>query len=165
MSEPTTPPLSGGRTLQVRGHEIIVHTARVSDAKHLCFVFLTDPFDDRHELKIFKGLGATPDEAEDATLREALTYLDRPTFGAGSSILAGRSTLDVAGRKVDIFCDTIGDGLYQAFPFVYRSDGTRVLILRFHLEESITGPTPAQAMSECVRRLEEYFLRGGPDDA
>lgn len=156
-------PLSGGRRLQVRGHEIVVHTARVSDTRHLCFIFLLDPFDERRELKIFKGKGSSVEEAEDSTLKEALSYLDRPAGGNVTSILAGRSTLHISGRKVDIFCDTIGEGRWQAFPFLYRPDGSRVLILRFHLKESIVGGTPAEAMAVCIRRLEEHFLKGDPE--
>jgi hypothetical protein len=165
MSDPSPSTFTGGRRIHVRGHEIVVHTARMTSSKHLCFVFLTDPFDERHELRIFKGRGATPEAAETTTLKEALDYLDRPVGGGGSSILAGRSTLDIAGRKVDIFCDLVADGKYQAFPFLYRPDGTRVLILRFHLKESITGSTPAEAMLACIRRLEDHFRRGDPDRA
>ncbi len=163
MSELPVSPLRGGRQITVHGFEVVVHTERVSTARHLCFVFLSDPYDARRELRIFKGRGSTAEEAEEATLREALSYLDRPGGAGVSSILAGRNTLDVAGRKVDIFCDVVGDGLYQAFPFLYRPDGSRVLILRFHLQEAITGKSPGEAMSACVRRLEEFFRRGDPD--
>lgn len=163
MTELPASSLSGGRQIKVRGFEVVVHTARVSSERHICFVFLADPFDDRRQLKIFKGRGATSEEAEQAPLREALAYLDRPNVTGIASILAGRSTLDIAGRKVDIFCDLAGDGRYQAFPFLYRPDGSRVLILRFHLEEAIMGGTPGEAMSECIRRLETFFERGGAE--
>ena len=159
MTELPASPLSGGLQINVRGFEVVVHTARVSTERHLCFVFLADPFDDRRQLKIFKGRGVTSEEAEQATIRQAMDFLDRPTVTGFASILAGRSTLDVAGRKVDIFCELAGDGTYQAFPFLYRPDGSRVLILRFHLEEAVTGGTPGEAMSECIRRLEAYFER------
>jgi len=149
--------LTGGRQIRVHGFEVVVHTARVSNGKHLCFVFVTDPFDERHELKIFKDYGPTPEEAEQAAIREALAYLDRPNVKGVASILAGRSTLTISGRKVDIFCDLIGEGRYQAFPFLYRPDGSRVLILKFHLEEAITGSTPAEAISLCIGRLESFF--------
>lgn len=156
--------LSGGRHLVVRGHEVVVHTEKISDQRHLSFVFLVDPYDASHEVRIFKGRGASAEEAEESTLRDALAWLDRPTAGRGESILAGRNTLDVAGRKVDIFCDVVGEGKYQAFPFLYRPDGSRVIILQFHLKESVTGPTPGEAMTDCIRRLEEYFLKGGGDE-
>jgi len=146
--------------LKVLGHEIVVHTQRLTPAQNICFVFLLDPYDEKHELKIFRGKGATVDEAENSTLREALSYLDSPTLGGYTSILAGKSTLNVAGRKVDIFCDLLPDGRYQAFPFLYRPDGSRVIIMRFHLAESITGPTAAEAFSACIRQLEDYFTAG-----
>jgi len=159
MSKRPASALRGGRQIQLHGYEVIVHVERISGDRHLCFAFLTDPFDPRHELKIFKGRGSTAEGAEEATLRDTLAYLDGPRAEHVSSILAGRNTLDVAGRKVDIFCDIVADGVFQAFPFLYRPDGSRVLILRFHLEESITGATPAQAISECIRRLEDHFSR------
>jgi hypothetical protein len=161
MSEIPASSFSGGRQIRVRGFEVVIHSVRLAAGKHLCFVFLADPFDERRQLKIFKGRGPTLEEAEKVTLKEALAYLDRPSVEGVASILAGRSTLDIAGRKVDIFCDLAGEGIYQAFPFLYRPDGSRVLILRFHLEEAITGKTPGAAMSECIRRLEAFFERGG----
>ena len=161
MTDMPASSFTGGRQIKVRGFEVVIHTARVSAERHLCFVFLADPYDDRRQLKIFKGRGVSCEEAEKVTLKDALDYLDRPTLTGPASILAGRSTLDIAGRKVDIFCDLVGDGMYQAFPFLYRPDGSRVLILRFHLEEAITGDTPGVAMSECIRRLEALFERGG----
>lgn len=146
--------------IQVHGHEIVVHTQKIAEDRHLCFVFLTDPHNERHELRIFRGRAETGEKAEEATLKAALDYLDRPTPGSADTIMAGRSTLHVAGRKVDVFCDLLPDGRYQAFPFLYRPDGKRVIIMRFHLGESITGRTSAEAFSECVRRLEAYFNRG-----
>ena len=160
MTAQTESPLRSGRLVRIHGHEIVVHTQRVSSAKHISFVFLSDPHDRKRELKIFRGKGATAEEAESSTLREALSYLDRPTDIGVSSILAARSTLHVQGRKVDVFCDPLPDGRFQAFPFLYRPDGRRVIIMRFHLGESITGNTTREAFSECVRRLEEYFSRG-----
>jgi len=148
--------------MKVLGHEVVVHTQRLDPSQNVCYVFLLDPYDDHHELKIFHGKGATVDEAENATLSEALTYLDSPTVGGYSTILAGKSTLNVAGRKVDIFCDQLPDGRYQAFPFLYRPDGTRVIIMRFHLSESITGTTSAEAFSSCIHELEAYFTTGVP---
>jgi len=155
------PSLSGGRQIKVRGFEVVVHSARLAADRHLCFVFVSDPFDRDGQLKIFKGHGVSSQAAEESTIKEALDFLDRRSPEGIASILTGRSTLHIAGRKVDIFCDTIGEGLFQAFPFLYRADGSRVLILQFHLEESIVGPTPATAVSECIRRLEEFFERGG----
>ncbi len=150
--------LRPGRRLQVRRHEIVVHTSPLRESRHLCFVFLADPFAERHELKVFRGQGATAEEAESATLKEALSYLDHPAGRYVSTILAGRNTLTVAGRKVDIFCDHLPDGSYQAFPFLYRPDGTRVIILRFHMNEAIVGDTPGVAIKLCIDRLEDYFL-------
>jgi len=159
MSELPGSPLGGGRQFKVHGFEVVVHTTWVSAERCLCFVFLTDPFDERREVRIFRGRGATSEEAEQATLRDALAYLDRPNTAGTVSILAGRSTLNIAGRKVDIFCDLAAEGKYQAFPFIYLPDGSRVLILRFHLDEAITGPTPGDAISACIVRLEEFFGR------
>lgn len=151
--------LTTGRRLKVRSHEIVVHTSPVSEARTLCFVFLTDPFGHRHELKVFRGEGGSAEEAESATLKEALAYLDHPAGRFVSTILAGRNTLTVAGRRVDIFCDNLPDGRYQAFPFLYRPDGSRVVILRFHMDEAITGETPGEAIVRCISRLEEHFLQ------
>jgi hypothetical protein len=156
-----TPPestLKSGRRLKVRRHEIVVHTNPVGDSSHTCFVFLSDPFEERHELKVFRGGGATAEEAEASTIKEALAYLDHPAGRLVTTILAGRNTLTVAGRKVDIFCDILPDGSYQAFPFLYRPDGTRVVILRFHMEISITGDTPGNAIARCIDALESHFL-------
>ncbi|HXI02033.1 MAG TPA: hypothetical protein VNI57_02545 [Candidatus Saccharimonadales bacterium] len=151
--------LRSGRRLRVRSHEVVVHTSPAGDSSHHCFVFLFDPFAERHELKVFRGTGATAEEAEETTLKEALAFLDHPAGKYVSTILAGRNTLTVAGRKVDIFCDHLPDGTYQAFPFLYRPDGTRVVILRFHLSEVIVGETPREAITRCIDRLEEHFLR------
>ena len=159
MSELPGSPLGGGRQFKVHGFEVVVHTTRVLAERSLCFVFLTDPFDERREVRIFRGRGATSEEAEQATLREALAYLDVPNTRDNVSILTGRSTLNIAGRKVDIFCDLAGGGKYQAFPFIYLPDGSRVLILRFHLDEAITGATPGEAISACIVRLEAFFER------
>jgi len=164
MSERTTASLESGRRVYARGHEIVVHTQRIHDSRHVCFVFLADPYEASRELKIFRGIGATGGEAEQVTLREALAYLDRPTVGNPASIVVGRNTLDIAGRKVDIFCDLVGEELYQAFPFLYRPDGTRVIIIQFHLKEAVTGATPAEAINACIERLEEYFLKTAPSD-
>jgi hypothetical protein len=153
--------LRPGRRLQIRRHEVVIHTSPQERSRHLCFVFLSDPYAERHELKVFRGNGATAEEAEASTLKEALSYLDHPAGKYVSTILAGRNTLTVAGRKVDIFCDHLPDGSYQAFPFLYRPDGTRVVILRFHMNEAIVGDTPGVAIKECIERLEEYFLGGG----
>ena len=148
----------------VRRHEILVHTNPVDASRHLCFVFLTDPFEEKHELKVFRGDGATAEEAEAKTLKEALAYLDRPAGRFVSSILAGRNTLTIAGRRVDVFCDHLPDGSYQAFPFLYRPDGTRVVILRFHMNEAITGETPGEAITRCIEALEDYFIERGPEN-
>lgn len=154
--------LRSGRLLKVRRHEIVVHTSPTNGSRHLCFVFLSDPFADRHELKVFRGHGATVEEAESDTIKEALAYLDHQAGKGVSTILAGRNTLTVAGRRVDIFCDVLPDGSYQAFPFLYRPDGTRVVIMRFHMDEAITGDTPCSAIMSCIDALEQYFLERSP---
>ena len=158
MPTPPTSIIRSGRRLHIRSHEIVVHTSRVSEALHLCFVFVADPFAERHELKVFRGKGPSAEEAEAATIKKTLSYLDHPVGKSASTILAGRNTLHVAGRKVDIFCDHLPDGSYQAFPFLYRPDGSRVLILQFHMNEAIVGDTPAKAISLCIERLDDYFL-------
>jgi hypothetical protein len=150
-------PLEGGRRLQHRGHEIVIHHESAPNGRRLCFVFLSDPFDPRRELKIFKGRADEVAGAEKEALAAALDYLDDPSRGGASSILPGRHTLDIAGRRVDIFCEPVGEGRWQAFPFQYRPDGSTVLILRFHMHEAIVGGSPAEAMSACIRRLESYF--------
>ncbi len=157
--------LRPGRRLRIRRHEIVVHTSPLIESRHLCFVFLADPYAERHELKVFRGNGATVEEAEASTLKEALSYLDHPAGRHVSTILAGRNTLTVAGRKVDIFCDVLPDGTYQAFPFLYRPDGTRVVILRFHMDEAIVAESPGEAIRLCIERLEDHFLDDGGRNA
>jgi hypothetical protein len=156
--------LRSGRTLRVHGHEIVVHTEQRESDCCVCFVFLVDPFDEPHELKIFKGQGKSIDEAESSTLDVALDYLDHPTSTPVSTIFPGRGTLNVAGRKVDIFCEELPDGRHQAFPFLYRPDGSRVIIMQFHLAEAITGKTSAEAYTACIVALEKYFESGAEEE-
>ncbi|HKY32438.1 MAG TPA: hypothetical protein VJV23_07880 [Candidatus Polarisedimenticolia bacterium] len=150
------------RQLRIKGHEIVSHTATARDGRYRCLVFLMDPFDDRHDVRVFRGTGALPAAAEGEAIGRALEFLDLP---AGAPVhAADRVCLNMAGRRVDIFCDLVGERRYQAFPFLRRQDGTYGLIMRFHLNEAVTGRSPAQAMARCIRRLEEYFAGPGRDD-
>lgn len=147
----------------LRGHEVISHTALFSDGRHCCLVFLLDPFADRKDLKVFKAYAEGLDEAESRALSQALDYLEfrevDPTATAAS-----HTSIDIAGRKVDIFCDIVAEERYQAFPFLRRADGSRSLIMQFHLKEAITGPTPGEALARCISRLADHFQQAEAKD-
>ena len=51
----------------------------------------------------------------------------------------------------------MGEGRYQAFPFLYDAAGRRQILMHFHLEEAVTADTAEEARLRCVRRLEAYF--------
>lgn len=155
---------SPGRQLLLRGHEVVSHTASFSDGRHFCLVILLDPFDGRQHLKVFKEYAPGCDEAESRALARALRFLEARDVGA-TATLAVHSSIDIAGRRIDIFCDLIAEGLYQAFPFVRRVDGSRSLIMQFHLKEAVTGESPAAALDRCIHRLDDYFDGEGGQDS
>ena len=144
------------KRLHLRGHEVISHTASFTDGRYCCLVFLLDPFDGGRDLRVFKAYAAWSDEAENRALSQALTFLQFHDLDPAAT-LASHSSIDIVGKRVDIFCDLIADGRYQAFPFLRRADGSRVLIMQFHLKEAVTGNTPAAALDLCIHRLEAYF--------
>ena len=150
-------PLEGRQHL-LRGHEVVSHTASYRDGRHCCFVFLFDPREGR-DLKIFKAYGSSVDEAENQALSQALNFLQFHDIDVAATVTS-HSSIDIAGRKVDIFCDLIAEGRYQAFPFVRRANGSRDLIMQFHLKEAVTGDSPAAALDLCISRLEDYFFSG-----
>ena len=142
----------------LRGHEVVSHTASYQDGRHYCIVILFDPRDGS-DLKIFKAYGSTVDEAESRALSQALNFLQFHDVDVAATVTS-HSSIDIAGRKVDIFCDLIGEGRYQAFPFIRRANGSRALIMQFHLKEAVTGDSPAAALDRCIGRLEDYFFSG-----
>ena len=146
---------SPDRHVQLRGHQVVSHTGPSSDGRYRCLVMMLDPFDRRHGLRVFRGYGSGPGNAEHEALATALQYLDIPTASVSGSSL-DRLCVTVRGRQVDIFCDAVGSGRFQAFPFLRSPDGYTV-IMRFHLDEAVTGSTPSQAMTRCIQRLEEHF--------
>jgi hypothetical protein len=154
------PPQDGNETkLLLKGHEVVVHTAPTREGGYYAFAVLLDPFREEGEMKSFEVRAASEGEAEVECARQALQYLEqaRSTPAPARSFKASRSTVDILGRKVDIFCDLIAQDKYQAFPFLYRPDGKRVVILRFHLDEAVVGESAEEARDLCMRRLEEYF--------
>ncbi|HZI95055.1 MAG TPA: hypothetical protein VFE84_12485 [Patescibacteria group bacterium] len=152
------------RQHMLRGHEVVSHTASFNDGRHCCFVFLFDPRDGG-DLKVFKAYGSGVDEAENLALSQALSFLQFHDIDVAATVTS-HSSIDIAGRKVDIFCDLVTEGRYQAFPFVRRADGSRALIMQFHLKEAVTGDSPAAALDRCISRLEDYFSSGAiPESA
>jgi len=144
------------RQLLLRGHEVISHTAAFSDGRHCCLVYLLDPFADRKDLKVFKAYAEGCDEAESRALSQALMFLEYRDVDPGATV-ASHTSVDISNRKVDIFCDLVAEGRYQAFPFLRRADGSRSLIMQFHLKEAITAETPGEALARCVSRLTDHF--------
>lgn len=145
--------------LLLKGHEVVVHTAPTRDGGFYAFAVLLDPFREGGEMKSFEVRAASEGEAEVECARQALLYLEqaRSAPGPARSFKASRITVEILGRKVDVFCDLIAQDKYQAFPFLYRPDGKRVVILRFHLDEAIVGDSADEARDRCLQRLEEYF--------
>jgi len=144
------------RQHMLRGHEVISHTATFSDGRHCCLVYLLDPFADRKDLKVFKAYAQECDEAETRALSQALDFLEFRDVDPNATV-ASHTSIDIAGRKVDIFCDLVAEGRYQAFPFLRRADGSRSLIMQFHLKEAITAASPGEALARCVSRLTDHF--------
>jgi hypothetical protein len=147
-----------GKQVLVRGHEILVATSRDPDGGFYSFAQLNARFAGRRGMKGFKAVGKTEREAELACIDRVLSYLEERHEGASDQRLgASRNMARIRGREVDIFCDLVADGTYQAFPFLCDRHGRRKIIMQFHLEEAITAPSPDEARIHCVRRLESYF--------
>lgn len=154
------PPTSENeKKLLLRGHEIVVHTAPTPEGGYYAFAVMFDPFRSQEEMKSFEARAASEAQAELECARQALVFLEQAPNapGAPQAFKASRTTLEIEGRRVDIFCDLVGHEKYQAFPFLYRPDGKRVVIIRFHLDEAIVGASAEEAHHKCVRRLEQYF--------
>ncbi len=143
----------------LKGYEVLVHTAPTREGGFYAFAVLLDPFTGGREMKSFEARAEDETQAELECARQALLFLEQApaTPAPAQSFKAQRTTVDILGRRVDIFCDLVGHEKYQAFPFLYRPDGKRVVIIRFHLDEAILGASAEQACSNCVRRLEDYF--------
>ncbi len=150
--------ISTGKHLRLRGHEVLSHTIAGRDGEFRCTVFLFDPHDERHDLIVFKGTGVGLQQAEDSALDQALRFLEIP-LGRSNAATSSRCSLDIAGRRVEIFCDVVGEERYQAFPFLWKADGMLDLIMQFHLQEAVTADTPAAAMARCIERLEMHFAQ------
>lgn len=136
-----------------------MHTAPTPGGGYYAFAVLLDPFKGGAEMKSFEARATSEDAAEVECARQALLFLEQasPQPSPAQSFKASRTTVDIEGRRVDIFCDLVGHEKYQAFPFLYRPDGKRVVIIRFHLDEAIVGASADEAREKCLRRLEEYF--------
>lgn len=143
----------------LKGHEVVVHTAPTPDGGFYAFAMLLDPFSGGAEMKSFEARAGSEIQAEVDCARQALRFLEQapPQRAPAQSFKASRTTLEVVGRRVDIFCDLVGHEKYQAFPFLYRPDGKRIVIIRFHLDEAIVGASAEEACEKCVRKLEQYF--------
>jgi len=152
---------AGSGTREIRGHEIFSQTRAFDDGLYRCTVFLFDPSSPELRLRVFRAYGSQPEPAEAEAIGEALQFLMLPDSDPAVAQTA-HTTLGIAGRVVEIWCDLVGEGRYQAFPFQVERDGSRSIIMQFHLIEAITGPTPGAAMSRCIRRLEEHFTLPPP---
>lgn len=150
--------VAGGKQIWIRGHEIIVTTSRDVDGSFYAFALLTTEVGGKKGMKGFKATGESGRQAELACLDRVLRYIEERA-GKSTAIRtrASRNLAAIRGREVDIFCDLVGEGTYQAFPFLFDANGERRILLRFHLEEAVTAGTPEEARLRCVRRLESYF--------
>ncbi|HEY3177075.1 MAG TPA: hypothetical protein VGK94_15085 [Candidatus Polarisedimenticolia bacterium] len=143
--------------VRLRGHEVVSHTTPHGEGRYCCLVFLFDPNRGGRDLRVFRGYGATTREAEELATGTALRFLDTPGPVVPPEPPPARRTVSVSGREIEIFCDLVGEQCYQAFPFVRRKDGTRALIMKFHLDEAVTARTPEAALTRCIGRLHEHF--------
>ena len=148
-----------GKKLLIRGHEIIITTSQDSGAGYYSFALLTLDAGGKDAMKGFKATARASRDSELQCIGAVLDYLEAQS-GAGSrggKLISSRNLARIRGREVDIFCDTVGPGNFQAFPFLYDASGGRHIILRFHLDEAVTADSPEEARLRCVRRLESYF--------
>lgn len=149
---------TGGKQIWVRGHEIVVTTSRDAAGGFYSFALLTTDVEGTKGMKGFKANGPSARGSELACIDRVLQFLeDRPAGPAPPRARASRNVASIRGRDVDIFCDLVGDGRYQAFPFLYDDAGRRQILMYFHLEEAVTADTAEEARLRCVRRLEAYF--------
>ena len=150
-----------GKKVLLRGHEVVVHTAPSSDGGFYAFAVLPDQRGGAGESKSVEVRADSELNAEVECARQALELLKQtpPQAAVSKPFKASRCTVEIQGRKVDIFCDLIGDDRYQAFPFLYRPDGKRIIMIRFHLDEAIVADSVREAREKCVERLDEYFRR------
>ena len=148
----------GGKQIWVRGHEIVVTTTRDTAGGFYSFALLTTEVEGKKGMKGFKANGPSARGSELACIDRVLQFLeDRPAGPTPPRARTSRNVADIRGRDVDIFCDLVGEGRYQAFPFLYDAAGRRQILMHFHLEEAVTADTAEEARLRCVRRLEAYF--------
>lgn len=149
---------TGGKQIWVRGHEIVVTTTQDAVGGFYSFALLTTEVEGKKGMKGFKAKGPSARGSELACIDRVLQFLeDRPTGPTQPRMRTSRNVASIRGRDVDIFCDLVGVGCYQAFPFLYDAAGRRQILMHFHLEEAVTADTPEEARLRCVRRLETYF--------
>lgn len=148
-----------GKKLLLRGHQVVVHTAPSSDGGFYAFAVLPDQCSEAGENRSVEVRADNELNAEVECARQALELLEQapPPAVVSEPFKASRCTVEIQGRKVDIFCDLIGDDRYQAFPFLYRPDGKRVIMIRFHLDEAIVADSVREVREKCIERLDEYF--------
>ena len=146
-----------GKKLWIRGHEIVVATCPRGEAEFYSFAVLTTDFGRGHGMKGFHATAGTAKAAELGCIQLILEFLEDRSNDARGPLGSSRNLATIRSRKVDIFCDLVGEGKFQAFPFLYDEQGRRRIIMRFHLDEAITGESPEEARLRCVKRLEMYF--------
>jgi len=149
---------TGGKQIWVRGHEIIVTTTQDAAGGYYSFALLTTELEGKKGMKGFKANGPSARGSELACIDRVLRFLEeRPAGPVQPRARTSRNVASIRGREVDIFCDLVGEGNYQAFPFLYDEVGRRQILMHFHLEEAVTADTAEEARLRCVRRLESYF--------
>jgi hypothetical protein len=139
-------------SVMVRGCQVELATA---GQPVYAFAVVTRRQGDRIWRRGFHALGSDVREAELACLDRVLRYLDEPP-SPSSDDGASREMLHIGARRVEVLCDRQEDGTYRAFPFLHEG-GARTILLRFHVQEPITGPSATEASQTCKSRLEEYF--------
>ncbi|MEE9218818.1 MAG: hypothetical protein V3U98_07090 [Acidobacteriota bacterium] len=149
----------GSKKLLLRGHEVVVHTAPSGDGGFYAFAVLPVRTGDEEGARSIEVRAESEIQAEVECARQALHLLEQAqqSTPVTESIKANRWSVDILGYRVDIYCDLVGHESYQAFPFLYRPDGKRVIMIRFHLDEAIVADSADQARDACICRLEEYF--------
>ncbi len=153
LPQPVAPSTGRNAALRVRGCQVELATAVDPGGVVYSFAVLTRRSPDGVVRKGFHALGGSEREAELACLDGALRYLE----GAVAAPSATLDVLRIQGRQVEILCDTESDGTWRAFPFVHEDGGRRIL-LRFHVQEALTGPSAAEARRRCIDRLQDHFL-------
>jgi len=152
-----------GKKLWMRGHEIVVATSPKGEETFYSFAVLTTDLGRGNGMKGFHSTADSAKSAELECIRLVLEFLERSSADIEIPRLeSSRNLATIRGRKVDIFCDLVGEGKFQAFPFLYDEKGRRRIIMQFHLDEAVTGDTPEEARLRCVHRLEAHFDNEGP---